>query len=175
MSADYFRMLSEYNVWANDRILAAAAKVPEAEYFAPADGLSFGNLHATLVHALVAEIIWQARFEGGLPPSVIGDPRRSQEIGQEVIPTFAEVERLYAEEREKQDRFFASLSDADVTRDLSYRSQAGDPFVQPLQEVLAHFFNHSTQFRTEAAVRLTQLGSSPGDLDLIVFLRQRSA
>ena len=39
---------------------------------------------------------------------------------------------------------------------------------------MAHLVNHGTQFRAEAAVRLTQLDASPGDIDLIVWLRQHS-
>jgi len=173
MSADYFRTLFEYNRWANHRVLDAAAQVPEDDYFAPAAGLSFGNLHATLVHALIAEIVWLARWNGELPPEGLKDARIADKLAQTEVPTFADVRRLYAQEEEKQQRFFAALTDDGAGRIVSYATQYGEPFTQPLDELMAHFINHGTQFRSEAAVRLTQLGYSPGDLDLIVFLRSR--
>jgi uncharacterized damage-inducible protein DinB len=41
-----------------------------------------------------------------------------------------------------------------------------------LRGALVHVVNHGTQFRSEAAVALTEYGHSPGDLDLIFYLRQ---
>jgi uncharacterized damage-inducible protein DinB len=174
MTAEHFRLLFEYNVWANDQVLAKAAAVAEADYFAVAPGLSFGSLHATLVHTLVAEIVWLARWQGGRPPESLRDARQADRLAREEIPTFARLRELWRAEQAKQASFLASLTDTDVESSLSYQDQYGNPYTQPLWQLMTHALNHGTQFRAEAAVRLTQLGLSPGDLDLIVWLRQRA-
>jgi len=173
MSADTYRMLFAYNDWANAKVLARTAEVPEADYFAPTPGLSFGSLHATLVHAFVAEIIWLARWRGGLPPAALSDPRRSDLIAENEITSFAQLRSMWADAELQRRMFLDFLGDSAVERRLAYRNQAGDAFEEPLDQLMLHVVNHGTQFRSEAAVRLTQLGYSPGDLDLIVFVRER--
>jgi len=44
-------------------------------------------------------------------------------------------------------------------------------FCERWQAMAAHLINHGTQHRSEAAAILTSLGRSPGDIDMIVFLR----
>ena len=44
----------------------------------------------------------------------------------------------------------------------------------PLWQPMLHVVNHGTQHRSEAAVLLTEAGASPGDLDLIDYLAERS-
>jgi uncharacterized damage-inducible protein DinB len=66
------------------------------------------------------------------------------------------------------------LTDDAVSKTITYMNQYGEPNEQPLSQLIAHVVNHGTQFRAEAAVRLTQLGLLSGDLDLIIFLRQRA-
>jgi uncharacterized damage-inducible protein DinB len=172
VTAELFRTLFDYNHWANEKVLSESSLVPKTEYFADAPGLSFGNLHATLVHILVAELVWLARWQGVLPPDALKDARQAAQLAETQIRSFEELRTRWSEEETKQRTFFSTLTDSNVGRQLSYKTQYGEPNTQPLDQLMCHVINHGTQFRAEAAVRLTQLGKSPGDLDLIVYLRQ---
>jgi len=173
VSAEHYRLLFEYNRWANELVLEKSAGVSESDYFAPVEGLSFGSLHATLVHILVGEIVWLARWQGGKPPESLRDARQADRLAREEIPTFARLREMWRDEQAKQASFMAASTDEQVQSPLAYEDQYGNPYRQPLWQLMTHLVNHGTQFRAEAAVRLTQLGQSPGDLDLIVWLRAR--
>ncbi len=175
MAADYFRLLFEYNRWANHLVLDRAAEAAEADYMAEVDGLSFGSLHATLVHILVAELVWLARWQGGLPPEELKDARRADRLAATEIATFDALTDLWRSEEAAQECFFSALTEEAVSRPVVYENAIGGQDERPLSQLIAHMVNHGTQFRAEAAVRLTQLGLSPGDLDLIIFLRQRTS
>jgi uncharacterized damage-inducible protein DinB len=172
MTAEHFRSLLRYNRWANRLVLGKAALVGSEDYSAPSPGLSFGSLHATLVHVLVGEIVWLARWQGGLPPERLKDARVSDRIAAEEVRTFEALTALWRTEDAKQVAFIDALTDEQVERVVAYRTQYGEPYEQPLHHLIAHLVNHGTQFRAEAAVRLTQLGQSPGDIDLIAYLRR---
>jgi uncharacterized damage-inducible protein DinB len=171
MSTDHYRLLFEYDAWANQRVLEEAESVPEGDYYAAAPGLSFGSLHATLVHILVAEVVWLARWHGGRPPEALRDARQADRLARDEVPTFARLQALWRQHEASLASFIAELSDEAVEAVLSYEDQYGHAWTQPLWQLMTHLLNHGTQFRAEAAVRLTQLGCSPGDLDLIVWLR----
>jgi uncharacterized damage-inducible protein DinB len=174
-SAGHYRLLFAYNTWANQRVLEEAARAGEADYFQTVPGLSFGSLHATLVHILIGELVWLARWQCGKPPEALKDARQAVMIAETEIRSFADLRRIWDAELQKQRAFFEGLQDDALDRPVSYVTQFGEPNVQPLSQLMMHVFNHGTQFRAEAAVRLTELGLSPGDLDLIVYIRNQAA
>lgn len=172
MTAEHYRLLFEYNGWANDRVMEKAAEAAETDYYAQSEGLSFGSLHATLVHVMLGELVWLSRWQGAKPPEALKDGRLAATLAQTEVPTRQRLGQIWTAERAKQAPFFDSLTDEMVAAPLRYEDQYGNPNSQPLWQLMAHVLNHGTQFRAEVAVRLTQLGLSPGDLDLIVWLRR---
>jgi uncharacterized damage-inducible protein DinB len=58
-----FQMFANYNGWANARLYAAAAQLPDAEYRAD-HGAFFKSVHGTLNHLLVGDRIWMQRLTG---------------------------------------------------------------------------------------------------------------
>ena len=163
MNNDYARLLFDYNVWANHLVLDKAAEVSEADYMAPADGISFGSLHATLVHLLGAERGWVARW---------GGEAAVERLNPENTPDFATLRERWAGEEERQRVYLDGLSDETVAGTVSFAFRDGPTETHAMWAMIAHLINHGTQFRSEAGVRLTQLGQSPGDVDLFFYLRE---
>ena len=66
--------------------------------------------------------------------------------------------------------FAGKLSDDDWNRIIDYRDLGGRPHSLPLGPLIAHVVNHGTYHRGEAALMLTSMDRSPGDLDFVYFL-----
>ncbi|MFN8423863.1 MAG: DinB family protein [Anaerolineae bacterium] len=67
------------------------------------------------------------------------------------------------------------LTDADLDSTITYANTKGEPFRNPLWQILTHLSLHGMQHRAEAAAMLTERGASPGDIDFIRYLREAEA
>jgi len=157
-------ILYQYNQWANARILTAADRLTPEQFLAPAS-FPYGGLRGTLVHALSAEWIWRTRWEGTSPTVMLKAAD---------FPDFPSLRARWAEEESRLMSFVDAVSDESLNKTFDYTNTAGQPFTRVLWHAMAHLVNHGTQHRTEAAAMLTDLGHSPGDIDLIVFLSELS-
>ena len=129
----------------------------------PAGGVSHGSLFGTLVHILSAEWVWRVRCQEHMsPPALL----RAEDFG-----SLGALESRWREEEQTMLRYLAGLSSGDLRGGVSYTNTRGLTFTTPLWQILAHVVNHGTQFRGEAGVLLTRYGQSPGDLDLIYYVR----
>jgi len=145
----------DYLFWVRDRILAAAAELPP-ETFRSADTITTRSLRGTLAHQLECEWAWRIRLAVGRFPN--GD----------VLPgDFQTVDELAGRWRRDEAElraWFAGVSDDDLA---APPPGTGDPLAR--WRGLLYVVNHGTQQFTEAAVLLTRLGHSPGEIGFLEF------
>ncbi|HNJ12716.1 MAG TPA: DinB family protein [Anaerolineales bacterium] len=162
MNKQDIQLLYRYNTWANARILDAVARVSAEQYLA-ADSYPHGGLHGTLTHTLMAEWIWRQRWEGNSPTYF---------LKPEDFPTFEALRTRWQEEDRLLSAFLEALTDEKLNAPFQFKTTRGVEMEHILWQAMTHVVNHGTQHRSEAAAILTELGFSPGDVDLIVFLRE---
>jgi len=165
MNTDDFRLLYDFNAWANQRTVdACAALTPEQ--FARDLGSSFKSVRDTLAHVYGAQWIWLERWHGRTPTAfpVPAD-----------FPDLESTRRRFAEVDSNLVDFAASLNAGDIQRVVEFQTMAGQPFAQPLWQMLQHVANHSTYHRGQIATMLRQLGTKATSTDLIAFYRERAA
>ena len=158
-------LLYEYNYWAKARVLDATNRVSETQFTAQA-ATGHASLRGTLVHVLAAERIWRQRCQEGISPAAV--------LSEADLPTLAALRDGWHAEEQAMRAYLAGLTDKDLLRGVQYVTTRGVPRENTLWHLLIHVVNHGTQHRSEAAVLLTEYGQSPGDLDLIVFLREQA-
>lgn len=159
----HVQLLARYNAWANARLYDAVAARPAADFDRDL-GAFFGSLKGTLNHLLVADLIWLQRLTG--------EGEAPDRLDTILFDDLAELRRAREEEDARILAYATGLTAADLAGTLSYRNVKGEPFTQPLAQVLAHFFNHQTHHRGQAHHMLSQLGGDPPSLDLLNYLRE---
>ena len=161
--ATHLRAMAAYNRWANRRLYAAVAALPDEDYRRPA-GAYFNSLHGTLNHLLVTDRNWMARFEG------TGEAQNK--LNAILFERLEDLRAAREREDERIIRHVAGLSAAELDADLEYATTSGKPQRQPRWEAVVHFFNHQTHHRGQAHAVLTRLGvAEPPPLDLLVMQR----
>lgn len=156
--------LYAYNRWANHRILDAASAL-STEAFAKDLGSSFPSVRDTLVHILSSEWVWLSRWRGHSPS---GAPDSWD------VSTLEGVRSQWTAVEQDQRAYISELTAAMLGRSIAYRTTKGEPFEQPLGQMLRHVVNHSTYHRGQVVTLLRQLGAEAVSTDLIVFYRTRS-
>ena len=159
------RELYDYNAWANIRILDTAAALTPAQMIAPG-GASFDSVRDTLVHAMGVQWLFLERWNGRFPRA-LPEPA--------TFPDLAAIRTRWNEIEHDTQAFVAGLDEARLAADFAYVNLQGETWTYPLWMQMSHQVNHATQHRSEAAVLLTQLGHSPGWLDLLYFVDLRDA
>lgn len=151
MQLDDIRFLFGFDRWATTKVLDAAVGVDAATWSAT-NAVDERGLGGILVHHLGASQRWRH----GLTNTQGEAPRPEDEPLLDLASLRAAWEREWA----GYDAWFDAMDP-----DWLDETEGGIS----LWQALAHVVNHGTQHRSEAAVLLTAVGHSPGDLDMIDY------
>ncbi len=160
----------EYNEWANARILETMSGLGDEELMRPR-AVSHGSLGMDLLHGLRAQVGWLSTFRGGAPRIPLPAPE-----GASFLDNLID---WYRRSHEALREFIDSLGEEELGRSRIDNPQGTNRRVKQsrsllLWDMMVHVVNHGTQHRSEAAMALTELGRSPGDLDYMYFEYRRS-
>lgn len=165
MNIEDFRLLYDYNAWANHRVIETCA-VLTPEQFTRDLGSSFRSVRDTLAHIYGGEWVWLERWHGRTPPGL---------PSAETLPDLETARQRFQEIDRNLVDYVASLTADDLHRVVQMKTTAGVPHAMPLWQMLQHMANHSTYHRGQVATLLRQMGAKPIGTDLISFYRERAA
>lgn len=160
------RKLVRYKAWANDLLLDAIAKLPEAALVAP-EPIVFGNLVRTLNHVYAMDYVWQSHL--------LGRPHGLTTRNPDYCPPYAEL----VDAQRKMDAWYIEYAEAlnDSTRDeiVQFNFIGGGPGSLTREEILLHAVNHGTYHRGHVAAMMNRNSVQAPITDLPVFLRELRA
>lgn len=162
MDKEIIAGMYEYGIWANQKLLDTASALTAEQLRQPFTPFEFTIL-GSFVHLVGAEWRWHQSWM---------DLPLMERPTVEQLPTIEAVrakwEPLWGERR----AFIEALTPERLHQ--SYvRQLGGKDYKIVLWQALVHAANHGTQHRSEIALMLTDLGHSPGDLDMVwYFLHQ---
>lgn len=136
-----FRELFNYNYWARDRQLNAAAAITQEQFLRPMSN-SFSSLRDTLAHLVGAEWVWLERWRGRSPSR-----SDAEEFAAEKFPTVATTEERWRTVERGVREYLTGLSEEALARPLTYRNLKGETWTYPLWQTLFHVVNHQTYHR----------------------------
>ena len=150
-----------YHRWATAQVLQETTPLPSEQLVKDLKG-SFHCVYDTLVHLFQADSIWLDRLQGrptGVPADYAA-PGCTFELRDAWIGIL-----------DKMVDFAESLSEADWSHEMSYKTLSGVPYSTPLWQMVLHIVNHGSHHRGQITGMLRQLGIKPVSLDLIGFYR----
>lgn len=167
---NYLDTLLQYHNWANMRLFDLLNNIPLEEY-SKNFGNSFGGIRGTAVHLYGAEFIWMSRLQGISPNSM---PKEAE------FPVWPNLRETWRGWLNKIDDFREKLDTKIVYQPIEYQTISGQPFTQPVWQIVSHFVNHATYHRGQIVTMARQLEKQAGrepmpipSLDMVVFYRER--
>ena len=143
-----FKQYAAYNRWANQLLLETISQLDEAQRHQEIIS-SFSGIFKTLLHLLDAESLWWQR---------LNSPGKIERPSDHFFGNFEALQKKLLLQSGLWYDWIANASDGQLQHVFAYRNMKGEPFEQPLNEVLLHLFNHGSYHRGQLVTMLRQLG-----------------
>ena len=151
--------LYSYDDWSNRKLLTAVCQLENEEFIRDLSS-SFKSMRDTMVHILGAEELWLSRW--------MGEQGRVL-LNSDDFPTYSSLKNRWDDFRIQIDQFLGSLTEEDLTQEISYKNLKGIPYSLELWKQMLHVTNHSSFHRGQAVTMFRQLKKQPPSLDMISY------
>ena len=151
MTADYFRILYEYDSNMNAQVLDLLQKVNEVD----------ARTRQVFAHLLVAKKVWITRLQGGNTTGLIIWPAMS----------WRDCEVLIAENQQAYLEYLQDTTDESLIAEVPYTNSTGAVFSTSARDILTHVLIHSGYHRGQIAAAIRRQGDEPINTDYITFVR----
>jgi len=159
--ADVLRSHIGYTAWASMQLVGALGGLTPEELtrdFGTADKSVLG----TLVHLFGADRLWLARLKGDPANRFLSEEDYHLTVLQSDWPALFQQWKDWA----------AGLTDEVAQAEVSYSDMRGNPWRQPLGQLVLHVVNHGTHHRGQVSGFLRAMGHTPPKLDLVHYYRE---
>lgn len=153
---------ARYEYWANEKLLSVILQLDNEQQQQEIVS-SFPSVYKTCLHMWDASSIWWQRL---------------QQHTQLVIPSktfqpaMKDIANGILQQNQQWVDWIDHASDAQIEANLLYKNLKGDPFEQPLKDILLHLNNHGTYHRGQLVTMLRQLGVTDiPQTDFILYSR----
>ena len=162
MTLQEIKTLVAYSAWATNRIFEALEALSPEETMRDMKS-SHGSIHGTLTHLVGAEKIWLSRMSG-TPDKATIKPTD--------VPTVADVKTTWEQTGFALAKFLGLQTDKKLEDTFGFLTLTGEQFTYRYGEALQHVVNHSTFHRGQVVALMRQMGHTPPDTGLTIFIRE---
>jgi uncharacterized damage-inducible protein DinB len=153
---------TRYEKWANqqllDVVLTLSAEQQEQEIAS-----SFSSIRKTCLHVWDASAIWWQRLQ---QTDAIHIPSK------QAYTSMKEITEGLLRQNDQWIQWIEHSTDAALEHNLAFKTMKGDPFVQPVKDIVLHLNNHGTYHRGQLVTLLRQAGVEQlPQTDFILYAR----
>jgi len=164
MTAKEARTHIGYSGWASRKVLDAALALSPQDRARPMS-VSHESIAKTLTHIYFGDAIWYSRIaDPGYPvPS------------HDALPSLDFVAEEWPRLQTKWESWADSATDADIARQVAFKSRFVGNAGLPAWQIVMHVVNHGTLHRGQIVGMLRQLGAEPPPTDIMFYYYEQTA